>query len=263
MGWDARNKGWVDRVVDFRNYAVERFMPEPVVFHHVYKCGGTSIGRAMRKRYILSQTNVLMGSVYRTVNLLPSDVSRYGQDARSCAEVLLLYHMYKGVRCLVGHLPFSVRAYQAFKGKYKFISTLREPVDRFISHYNYHYRSTGLAIDEYLRSDIARENGAQYVRFFCGRPELNIYSDKSITSAIDNLELFNVIGFLDDMPAFSQAVGKELKISVSIRHENTIKTTPKHDQVNGLNSQQLNVIKALCEPDIAVYQAARQRFTSS
>ena len=57
--------GILDRAKSLRAEAVERLLPQKFVFHHVPKCGGTSVGRALRKRYLLSQATVTPESSFR------------------------------------------------------------------------------------------------------------------------------------------------------------------------------------------------------
>jgi len=91
----------------------------------------------------------------------------------------------------------------------RFITVLREPVERLVSLYNYRrfrpnvHWPVGMTFDEFLESPWAAE-GHNYVRTFCGRADLDPRSDEAVTAAIENLRRFAVVGCtsrLDDLPA--------------------------------------------------------------
>ncbi len=259
MGWEDRQKSWVDQVMGARSWAMQHLIPQPVVFHHIYKCGGTSVGRALRARYVLSQVHILMGAVYRSADIIESDGDS-GSGALAMAEMLLIYHLAKGVKCVVGHVPFSRKAFDTYHEQYKFISTLRDPVARFISHYNYAYRPRGYSLEDYLLSELAKENGAQYVRFFCGSPIADINSDRAMRLAVDNLRLFSVIGFMEDLADFSNKVGRELNVRLRVAHENRVKSPEAVNGAHSISAAQLEKIRALCAADLVVYAEAKSLF---
>ena len=66
--------------------ARQRLHPNRIVFHHVPKCGGTSVGRAIRKRFLLSQATVLPEATYRAEEML--DPSANAADLLARAEEL-------------------------------------------------------------------------------------------------------------------------------------------------------------------------------
>jgi hypothetical protein len=41
------------------------------------------------------------------------------------------------IRCVTGHFLWSEKCYNAFHGDYRFVTLLRNPVDRFVSNYLY------------------------------------------------------------------------------------------------------------------------------
>jgi hypothetical protein len=83
--------------------------PNPVVFHHVPKCGGTSVGRAIRKRFLLSQATVLPDPTYNVEALLDSAADHGALMVRAdeLRERMFLYHLATGVDCVSAHVRFS------------------------------------------------------------------------------------------------------------------------------------------------------------
>lgn len=259
--------GLVDTAKAVRAGLAERFTPHPVVFHHVPKCGGTSVGRAIRKRYLLSQETVLPEETYRAMEQFcgHSDHDRLILDVLDLREQMLLYHMFRDVRCIAAHVRFSSIAWQRFRDRYAFITILREPVERFVSNYNWSRNRPGAhahieeELDAYLETDRARRMGAFYVEFFCGMPkDADICGPDAIRSAIENLDRFDVVGFLDDLQDFQAALHRRLGARIRIGHENRSSVSSSR-AVDRLSAEQRQRVTDLCAPDIAVWDAARAR----
>lgn len=64
-------------------------------------------------------------------------------DVLDLREQMLLYHMFDGVHGIAAHVRFSEDAYALFKDQYKFMTVLREPVARFVSHFHWGARKSG------------------------------------------------------------------------------------------------------------------------
>jgi hypothetical protein len=73
--------GRIDRLKALQPRVLDRLTPQRVVFHHVPKCGGTSVGRALRKRYLLSQATVTPEASFRAFEAFTgrSDADRDGR----------------------------------------------------------------------------------------------------------------------------------------------------------------------------------------
>lgn len=253
----------VDNAKEAKNRIVEWLHPQRVVFHHVPKCGGTSVGRALRKRYLLSQDTVLPEESFRAFEAFSgrSDRERMLVDVLSFREQILLYLMFRDIRCLSLHVPFSDTAHRLFAGKYKFVTILREPVSRFISHYFWSrgrphaHGKIEQGFSDFLETERARRLGASYVEYYCGLgPDADLRSESTIQAAIRNLGKFSVVGSLDDLPAFEMALRRELGVSVRVRQENRSRESEfeKRDVVTPELRQRA---AELCGPDLAVWNA--------
>lgn len=248
-------KGWRSRALDVLS-------PQRVVFHHVPKCGGTSVGAALRQRYILSQATVTPESSFRAFEAFTGRTDRDQMliDVLDLREQMLLYWLYEDVRCVSLHARFSNAAYERFRGQYKFITILREPISRFISHYLYsHGRPNGHAriqesLEAFLESPRAGRLGASYVEFFCGLPkEADVTTSESIDAAISNLRKFDVVGRLDDLNAFATALKEQLGVRLRIGHENKARQ-PEAAKKQLLTPDIQNEIKKICAPDLALWK---------
>lgn len=241
--------------------------PQRVVFHHVPKCGGTSVGRALRKRYILSQATVKPEESFRAFEIYTGRTDREDmlRDVVALRTQMMLYLMADDVRCVSLHVPFSPLARDAFGDTYKFITILRDPVARFISHYGWSYARDGAharieePLDDFLDTPRAKRLGASYANYFAGLPlGSDITSDAAVQSAIANLNAFDVVGQLEDLPGFVSGIKKELGVSLRIGHENRDGQVRKAHAIEITDAHRSRITE-LCAPDIAIWQAVTGR----
>jgi hypothetical protein len=148
----------------------------PVVFHHVPKCAGTSIERALRLRYAASYATFDLRSIYSAAEALYPNSSLNALDKLTAEfrSTEFIAYLYQDVKCIAGHIYFSSLAFEKFSNKYKFITVLREPVDFFISFFyqltkaKKMYWSVGMPLDEFVDTDQARLFGQFYALYFSG-----------------------------------------------------------------------------------------------
>lgn len=255
--------GWVDRAKSARARLVEAALPAPVVFHHVPKCGGTSVGRALRKRYLLSQATVAPESSFRAFAAFSGRTDREQMliDVLDLREQMLLYLLYENVRCVSAHVRFSRAAHAMFGDRYAFATVLREPVSRFISHYFWSHakRDAHGRIDEefaaFLGTPRAARLGAVYVQYFSGLPkEADLTSPAAIAEATANLEKFDVVGTLDNLGSFRRALKKRLGVNLHFGRENRMRQSVGHkNEIVTANLRRR--VERLCGPDLTVWKS--------
>jgi hypothetical protein len=252
--------GMIDLAKSVHVKLLNKLTPQRVVFHHVPKCGGTSVGRALRKRYLLSQSTVTPESSYRAFEAFTgrSDRQKMLVDVLDLREQMMLHQLFEDVRCVSLHVRFSDVAYSRFSDNYKFITVMRDPVSRFISHYYWSYGKPHAharieeGFDEFLETEHARRLGATYVEFYSGlSKDSDMRSEAAINQAIKNLHSFSAVGRLDDLSDFEMQLRKELGVKISIGHEN--KRTKIKKELE-LTPEQVEKVNALCAPDIAVWE---------
>jgi hypothetical protein len=263
VGWHGESMSIVDRAKALVGLMNDYHLPQRVVFHHVPKCGGTSVGRALRKRYITSQATVSPESSFRAFQTFTGRTDREGLlvDILDLREQMLLYLLYEDVRCVSAHVRFSHAAYDTFRDKYAFITILREPVQRFISHYFWSFQRPNAhgRIDEdfesFLETQRAKRLGASYVEYFCGLPkETDITTAEAVDSAIRNLRRMNIVGRLDDLAGFQADLRKTLGVRVRIGHENKMRQSVGRE-AGVVKPELMDHVRALCAPDIMVWNA--------
>lgn len=251
----------IDQFKRLRSVAAERLHPQRVVFHHVPKCGGTSVGRALRKRYLLSQATVQPEASFRALEAFTGSKDREALlvDVLDLREQMLLYHMFEDVHCISAHVRFSLAAHEQFASKYRFITILREPVSRFLSHYNWSYGKPHAharieePILEFLETKRAKRLGATYVEFFCGLPKsADIRAPDAVEAAVRNIGKFDVVGRLDNLPDFESDIEEMLGMRLRVGHEN--RAIRRTDTSKVLEDHDLRAaVLEICAPDIAVW----------
>jgi hypothetical protein len=106
-----------------RKFTVDLLSGPRVVFHHVPKCGGTSIAQALRLRYAVSFAGFPTPPIYRAVMATEpaADEASRARLVDEFQERLLLYYLYSDSRCVAGHVRFSRIAYHLFSKTCKFV----------------------------------------------------------------------------------------------------------------------------------------------
>lgn len=178
-----------------------------IVYIHVPKCGGTTFGAALRMRHLLSQASITLN---QGDPRLTGD--RYIQSDYDARDAELMTLMQKKVKLISGHVRYSRSLHQLGRNKYSFVTALRDPVQRFVSHYQYLQRkhpnperpSTLVA---FLETEDARRIASQYLFYFARRYDPSeVDTPRLIQKAITNLSRFKIVGDLSEPAAFKQSL---------------------------------------------------------
>jgi hypothetical protein len=255
--------GMIDRAKVIQRHITDVTTPHRVVFHHMPKCGGTSVSRAIRKRYLVSQSSILVPEAYKGIKALHPEYEHkvLREQLEDFNRKYFLYLLYQDVRCIAAHVTFSENAYNLFKEKYKFVTVLREPVSRFISHYFYNAaRPQGFdhitdSFEDFLKSERARQMGASYAIFYGDLSEKDDpTSDAAVQRAQDNLKLFDVVGLLNDLESFEAGLKRELGVTFKIGHDNKMRQ-PNSAKREVVTPELKQKVIELCAPDLAIWRS--------
>lgn len=255
----------IDHAKRLSSAYINTFLKERVVFHHVPKCGGTSVGRALRRLYLGSQATVLPDASYRAACIISGggDQDDMLLETLDVRERLLIYLMCADVRCISAHVRYSDMAYQEFRGAYSFITIMREPIERFISHYLWDSRDvSGFAkvdacFEDFLFSRRAEMYGAQYVEFYSGfSSNADFSSNEAVSAAIARLNNFVAVGSLGRLGAFENKVSDVVKKNVRIGKDN-IGDRKALDYFDSLPSHLKRRVEEVCRPDCAVWNGVK------
>lgn len=230
---------------------------ETVLFVHIPKTAGSTVQDA------LTRTFGRRGIFFASPNT-DRAMARFGELTPS---------QQRGIRLIVGHMP--VQMHKLVKGPFSYITVLRHPVDRLVSHYYYVRSNRGhylhetvhrqrLSLEDYCLSDLSIEFDNDQVRLISGQRHevpINAVNETHLRSAIDNIErMFGVVGVQDDLGRFFSDL--ETRYGVRIRRgpaKNVTRDRPKLTEVPDDVRQR---ILARSKWDMALYEYVKARVTS-
>ncbi|MGJ8543877.1 MAG: sulfotransferase family 2 domain-containing protein [Sulfitobacter sp.] len=223
-----------------------------IVYIHVPKCGGSSFGAALRLRFALSQATITLG---QGDPALPAPARILDDYAKR--QIQLQRLMARRVRMISGHVQYCPLLHDQMRGQYAYVTLLRDPVERFVSHYNYLQRrhpdpARAPDLHSFLDTSDAARLAAQYLFYFAG-PDQTHGGDTAArrAQAIRNLARFDLVGDLSDTPGFAQHLRQLTRLPLPQWRRNAApKTAPLAEDLRAR-------ITALCAADIAIYQSAQ------
>lgn len=238
----------------------------PCVFLHVPKCGGTSVSEALyatvplhRKIGILDSPSIRRALALQNTgrdDLSYHDEGPHAAETTRFREALVLMHMAHQATLIHGHFLWSETAWQHFGDRYRFVTILRDPVARTISNFRMDQRTGTFTgdFDAFLDSAEGRRKALHKLRYFSGMATVAPQQEaEALVLARRNIERMSLIGFLDDLPGFAAEFARQFGVRPRIPHYNRAE-----DAQIDLTDDQLQRLRALCAPDILLYQHARR-----
>lgn len=248
-----------------------------IFFMHLGKCGGSSIATAL----IDSVSGDWSGYVNKPALrkrlrcILPGASFRDFESALS-AQVAsqILQSFANGRRCVFGHVEFN-EAFLKYKPQYSFFTVLRAPEARVLSSYKYGVlggaipwdsaRTPDDQFEEYLDSPAGRYTCRNFVHYFGGLPfdDDDEYLEACFQRALANIKHFDLIGSLECLGSFAEAVELITGKKVMIGHRNRTGSKPSanEERFASLGSWQpkealLSDLKYLTSLDQKIFEAA-------
>ena len=220
-------------------------LKKPLFFFHVPKCAGTTF--AVLISHLFVKTHRLFGPLFKNND-------KGGQTAyENYLENEKLINN-NNLQFLYGHIPFEI--YERLKKKYFFISILRDPIERCISHYawiiNRGICSKKDDIDELFKKNILPRN--VITNQFSGIGLTDQNSSESPILALDNLK--NKI----DLLIKSEDLFKLLNFIISAYNLPNLFFQNQQVNYNKIKISKKNIekIKSYNEQDIIIYSALLQ-----
>jgi len=160
-----------------------------------------------------------------------------------------------------GHCYCRPSTVEAFKQEWAFVTILRNPVDRWISQYVYNTFKTHswdrneLPIEEFLQSPKALEFGRRYLNYFSDYSEAPDSADPShyVAQAVGTLSCFRVVGALEMMPAWKDAVQAKLRTQIYLPTLNKSPCSEEQERICSDRKLMEKIVK-LCQHDMEIYE---------
>ena len=233
-----------------------------ICFVHLPKCGGTSTRAALRKGRGWWDKGYV--SLHSAASSQAAELQQV--DALTYRESLLTYFLsHKKYDFVSGHFGCSLQTLDRFSPEWTFITLLRDPVDRWFSHYFFDrykqgtHKKTELSIGDYMASQEGKLQGTIYLRHFNAcRKEADIRSDAARKEALEALAKIQVVGFLDEQHQFFNDLQQALGLRIRLKNKNR---NPANEEKKKLmqDPEIRKKVIDLCEPDIALYESLRAK----
>ena len=108
-------------------------------------------------------------------------------------------------------------------------------------------------IKEYLESDVAKRQARVFLRYLASRNDI---PDDDIPAAValakSRVEKFALIGFLDDIDSFFSRYREIFGVSLRMSQLNSAP-----DRKPDIPAAEMEVLRALCAPDLEIFEHAR------
>ncbi len=224
-----------------------------LLFLHIPKCAGTTLTEEILVKRYPSKAIIVFYELGTTA-LIDRLKAMSKREQRM-------------VKCIAGHFAYGIhKFYQARPCSY--ITVLREPIDRVVSHYFYVLRRTdhylhkevtekGISLKQYVESGLSTELDNGQTRILAGIGQgapFGKSSEAMLEKAREHLNHCEVVGITEEFEGFLELLGHKMGWKISgIADKNVTKDRVK---LHNLDEDTLNVIKHYNRFDQELYQHA-------
>lgn len=215
-----------------------------IVFVHIAKCGGISIDTALRSVFASpGQPRINRNAAINTSlkNFTqdcesPENSARFGDLHSHTIQMLVNYHLELNWSYISGHTAVTSELLAKYANKNNFVTVLREPIARFISHYIYTKLTNELPImlpNKFNTDNLIQEakgilnsrRGWHMINTptmcLTGQFPKDVEHAKQVQSTVaNNLKHFSAVGFLDELPQFVEQIKQVTNKDIVIPRKN-------------------------------------------
>lgn len=216
---------------------------------HTPKAGGSSFKKILETHF---ESNFLDDYKDKPINksfkIRKQDVLKFRFKLRLYNKY---YYTFKNVKCIHGHFMPYKYDYYLDKKNIKFITWLRDPIDRLASHYYYWLRSYNKKNSAKLHRKIIEENWS-FEKFAFSIEMKNIYCQFLWRFPIDNFDFIGIVEYFnEDVNFFCEKYLKKNIISVPTKNQNLNKTDSYYQNISFINE-----LKQFHSEDYKLYHRA-------
>ncbi|UTF59557.1 sulfotransferase family 2 domain-containing protein [Gilvimarinus sp. DA14] len=245
---------------------IKRDPAKPIIFMHIPKTAGSTLHQ-------LFHLNFKRNEIY-TLGITGAPTNGKFSD-RHKASIENLYSLGKsklsGLKAVIGHMPYGL--HEAFDSDAQYITVLRHPISRILSHYNFvkensnHYlherlKNEAPTVGDYVERLKSKELNNGMLRFFLGRDHNKIPFDgchrEMIEIALDRVEKrFVNVGIQEH---FEDSVKLICKSNNWESLEIESKNISKSKYTTTLDKDEAESILRYNSLDLLLYEEIRRRF---
>ena len=261
------------------NQLDRNFCRQKVIFLHIPKCGGTSIGTAIASSVNASTKGFIDPIQTREIaREISNQLPEGSQFLMQLRQAMLLQYYMRDEPYIFGHFPIVRKILEEPKD-YLVVTVLREPVARFISQFKYYLatRFTNQLTDNkilnqeeindlwqtYINSSLAIFHANTLSAYLNHDRNLGIGTKEASDQAIDNLDFFHLVGFLDQLNTFtnqfSQISGNKIIIPSKNRTQDKISHQQNKIFQDVLDHEKYLIAEKMCYHDLKIYNHVLNR----
>jgi len=240
--------------VKLHRIATSSYEGKNIAFIHIAKCGGISIDLALRSAFASSgQYKINRDAAIQTTlthfsqdEESPENSAKFADQHIKTLNTLMNYYLALNWSYVSAHANVNIQLLKEYSEKYHFVTVLRDPIERFISHYIFTKLTNELPVMlpnkfstdnlvEEAKNIIGSRRGWHMMNTptmcLTGRYPKDHDDAKALQSTVmDNLSQFSVVGFLNQLTDFSTKIETLTDRSVNISHKNSSNSIINEDQ---------------------------------
>jgi len=246
-----------------------------LIFLHIPKAAGQTLRNILRREYLFTS---LFNSIFlkNKIIFLPVDTPKFISSGISKEPIKHLESLNnkekKNVKVLTGHFCYGVHKY--FNKKAKYITILRNPIDRIISLYYYILRTKEHHLHDYLvdekislrdfvRNGITTEVDNVQTRLLAGMHSHDVgfgqVKKEMLEDAKRNLKTeFEVVGISEEFIRSFVLMREKLKWNTFLFLNRNV--SPKQTIKDDISIETINLIKKSNKYDIELYEFGKSLF---